>query len=499
MDTNETNEEGNKAIIHAFTTYQNAKDLQEIVSTFHEFLNVCGIPLETNSSELYARIKEKLHETNFYSPNALLRILDTKFDSECYQIAEKQREVKAVVVGAGIGGLRTAIEFAFMKLDVTVCEKRAFFARNNALHIWHSSIEDLKDIGVKFFYPKFCVGLINHVSIRQLQCAMLKVALFVGVKFTYNQEFVDIVPPASNETLWKVTTKSCSVDCGSEPSESQTAQESSELSCNVLIGADGEASHVCEVFGIERKVFQGARAIGITCNFENTNTAEDTKLEEFGVMSIYNQDFFADLAQKDIELENLVCYKDETHYFVMTVKKESLLKRGIVRENSNTTTELLAHHNLDVDKLKDFAREVGESCKLPSNSPIAKTPMGTEDIGIFDFSRKLISLHPEKFIEPPENNTPERILFGILVGDALVEPFWPLGTGANRAILSSLDAAWSVKGYIEGKDPEQVIQDANYVYETMQSASPDDLKPDFKHHTIDPHSRYIFKKINFSK
>jgi hypothetical protein len=39
----------------------------------------------------------------------------------------------------------------------------------------------------------------------------------------------------------------------------------------------------------------------------------------------------------------------------------------------------------------------------------------------------------------------EKQLLGILVGDALVEPFWPLGTGANRAILSSLDAAWSVK------------------------------------------------------
>jgi hypothetical protein len=33
-----------------------------------------------------------------------------------------------------------------------------------------------------------------------------------------------------------------------------------------------------------------------------------------------------------------------------------------------------------------------------------------------------------------------------LVGDALIEPFWPLGTGANRAILSALDTTWMVKG-----------------------------------------------------
>ena len=33
------------------------------------------------------------------------------------------------------------------------------------------------------------------------------------------------------------------------------------------------------------------------------------------------------------DLENIVYYKEETHYFVMTAKKESLLKFGVLKED----------------------------------------------------------------------------------------------------------------------------------------------------------------------
>lgn len=36
-------------------------------------------------------------------------------------------------------------------------------------------------------------------------------------------------------------------------------------------------------------------------------------------------------AETGIDLENIVYYKDDTHYFVMTAKKESLLKKGVLR------------------------------------------------------------------------------------------------------------------------------------------------------------------------
>ena len=43
------------------------------------------------------------------------------------------------------------------------------------------------------------------------------------------------------------------------------------------------------------------------------------------------QDFFNNLYEElGIALENIVYYKDETHYFVMTTKKHSLLDRGVL-------------------------------------------------------------------------------------------------------------------------------------------------------------------------
>lgn len=37
-----------------------------------------------------------------------------------------------------------------------------------------------------------------------------------------------------------------------------------------------------------------------------------------------------------IDLENIVYYKDETHYFVMTAKKKSLLKKGVIKQVRTT-------------------------------------------------------------------------------------------------------------------------------------------------------------------
>lgn len=33
-----------------------------------------------------------------------------------------------------------------------------------------------------------------------------------------------------------------------------------------------------------------------------------------------------------VDLENIVYYKDDTHYFVMTAKKASLLKKGVIKQ-----------------------------------------------------------------------------------------------------------------------------------------------------------------------
>lgn len=84
--------------------------------------------------------------------------------------------------------------------------------------------------------------------------------------------------------------------------------------------------------GFKRKEFRGKLAIAITANFINRRTEAEARVEEIsGVAFIFNQKFFKDLyAATGIDLENIVYYKDDTHYFVMTAKKHSLLDKGVI-------------------------------------------------------------------------------------------------------------------------------------------------------------------------
>ena len=84
--------------------------------------------------------------------------------------------------------------------------------------------------------------------------------------------------------------------------------------------------------GFKRKEFRGKLAIAITANFINRHTQEEARVEEIsGVAFIFNQKFFQDLKRETgIDLENIVYYKDDTHYFVMTAKKQSLLAKGVI-------------------------------------------------------------------------------------------------------------------------------------------------------------------------
>ena len=94
----------------------------------------------------------------------LFQVLDKKINLDCYSNQYACPNLQVVIVGCGPCGLRTAIEATLMGAQVTVCEKRTSFTRNNVLHLWPYVIEDLKLLGVKQFFPKFCTGSMNHIS-----------------------------------------------------------------------------------------------------------------------------------------------------------------------------------------------------------------------------------------------------------------------------------------------------------------------------------------------
>ena len=109
-----------------------------------------------------------------------------------------------MIIGAGPCGLRAAIEAQLLGAKVVVVEKRDRFSRNNVLHLWPFVIADLKALGAKKFYGKFCAGAIDHISIRQLQCILLKVALLLGVEVFEGVTFEELLEPPEDQSQSKI-------------------------------------------------------------------------------------------------------------------------------------------------------------------------------------------------------------------------------------------------------------------------------------------------------
>ena len=55
--------------------------------------------------------------------------------------------------------------------------------------------------------------------------------------------------------------------------------------------------------------------------------------------------------ESKIQLENIVYYRGETHYFVMTALRASLIDRGVILEDKDDRKSLMAPSNINRDKL----------------------------------------------------------------------------------------------------------------------------------------------------
>eukprot|EP01103_Thecamoeba_quadrilineata_P007457 TRINITY_DN17333_c0_g1_i1.p1 TRINITY_DN17333_c0_g1~~TRINITY_DN17333_c0_g1_i1.p1 ORF type:complete len:788 (+),score=168.81 TRINITY_DN17333_c0_g1_i1:19-2382(+) len=395
-------------------------------------------------------------------PN-LWATLDRKVGEEVYKETPCSH-LTTLVVGAGPAGLRFAIEAALLGSRVTVIEKRNHFTRNNVLHVWKSSISDLVSLGAKTIAPRFCTGAIDHVEIKKLQLVLLKIALIVGVEMRTLTELKEIGVPV------KLTSEG----------------KDEDFPCDVLVGADGEHSVVTEKAAFDTKTFRAGFAIGITANFVNTFTSDELKLEEFGLISYARKDFFEDLQKNfQITLENLVYYRENTHYFVMTATKQSLLARGVLKSDQETLAALLLDSNIDREKLCDYVRDIANSVGLPSTCEFATDHHQMADTAIFDFTKKASCTSPAKIL-----NFGDKKLLVSVIGDALVAPFWPLGTGANRAILSALDTAFLLTKFNPGVDLDQLMKQQLDIFKLMENSAPETLVDQYSKWTIDPNTRY---------
>ncbi|XP_072278380.1 F-actin-monooxygenase MICAL2 isoform X5 [Pyxicephalus adspersus] len=422
----------------------------------------------------YSRLKSKVTS---WKAKALWNKLDKRYGLKDYKKGKACLGTKCLIIGGGPCGLRTAIELACLGAKVVVVEKRDTFSRNNVLHLWPYTIHDLRCLGAKKFYGKFCAGAIDHISIWQLQLMLFKIALLHGIEIHVNVEFVKLLEPPEDQENQKV---------GWRAEYLPQDHPLSDYEFDVIVGADGRRN---TLEGFRRKEFRGKLAIAITANFINRNTTAEAKVEEIsGVAFIFNQKFFQDLKEETgIDLENIVYYKDSTHYFVMTAKKQSLLDKGVILNDYADAEMLLGAENVDQDSLQSYAREAADfatNYQLPSLD-FAINHYEQPDVAMFDFTSMYASENAALIRERHGHH-----LLVALVGDSLLEPFWPMGTGCARGFLAAFDTAWMVRSWAQGTPPLEVLAERESLYRLLPQTTPENISKNFDQYTIDPATRY---------
>ncbi|XP_050745165.1 F-actin-monooxygenase Mical isoform X2 [Drosophila biarmipes] len=446
-----------------------ATTMRQILALHRAMCEAVGLrPSPLN--DFYPRLKAKVRS---WKAQALWKKFDARAAHRVYGKGAACSGTRVLVIGAGPCGLRTAIEAQLLGAKVVVLEKRDRITRNNVLHLWPFVITDLRNLGAKKFYGKFCAGSIDHISIRQLQCMLLKVALLLGVEIHEGVSFEHALEPSGDGGGWRAAV-------------TPTDHAVSHYEFDVLIGADGKRN----MLDFRRKEFRGKLAIAITANFINKKTEAEAKVEEIsGVAFIFNQAFFKELYGKTgIDLENIVYYKDETHYFVMTAKKHSLIDKGVIIEDMADPGELLAPANVDTQKLHDYAREAAEfstQYQMP-NLEFAVNHYGKPDVAMFDFTSMFAAEMSCRVIVRKGAR-----LMQCLVGDSLLEPFWPTGSGCARGFLSSMDAAYAIKLWSNPQNSTLgVLAQRESIYRLLNQTTPDTLQRDISAYTVDPATRY---------
>lgn len=199
---------------------------------------------------------------------------------------------------------------------------------------------------LNFYWLYFSRGYCIDKRLLFRNILFLQVCLLLGVEIHESVTFEDLIEPCEED----------GVKTGWRARLTPHDHEASHYEFDFLICADGKRN---TIKGFARNEFRGKLAIGITANFINRQTQEENKVPEIsGVTFIFNQKFFRDMqAATAIDLENIVYYKDDTHYFVMTAKKQSLIERGVILTDQSDVASLLRPDNVNRSALLDYASD----------------------------------------------------------------------------------------------------------------------------------------------
>ncbi|XP_058401978.1 F-actin-monooxygenase MICAL2 isoform X4 [Diceros bicornis minor] len=171
----------------------------------------------------------------------------------------------------------------------------------------------------------------------------------------------------------------------------------------------------------------------------------------------------------------------------MTAKKQSLLDKGVILNDYIDTEMLLCAENVNQDSLLSYAREAADfatNYQLPSLD-FAMNHYGQPDVAMFDFTSMYASENAALVRERQSHQ-----LLVALVGDSLLEPFWPMGTGCARGFLAAFDTAWMVKGWDQGTPPLELLAEREGLYRLLPQTTPENINKNFEQYTLDPGTRY---------
>lgn len=153
----------------------------------------------------------------------------------------------------------------------------------------------------------------------------------------------------------------------------------------------------------------------------------------------------------------------------------------------NDTELLLCGDNVNQGNLLSYAREAADfatNYQLPSLD-FAINHYGQPDVAMFDFT----SMYASENAALVRERHRHRLLVA-LVGDSLLEPFWPMGTGCARGFLAAFDTAWMVRSWAQGKPPLEILAERESIYRLLPQTTPENINKNFDQYTIDPGTRY---------
>ena len=178
----------------------------------------------------------------------------------------------------------------------------------------------------------------------------------------------------------------------------------------------------------------------------------------------------------------------------MATKPAALHAAGIIRHLHPDPSTCVQRPNVNRQKLLAFARSLATFVGLSPKQQFALTNRGESDVSLFDFTAKRQCDLPCRCLESGGTR-----LHVHLVGDSAIGPFWPLGTGSNRAVLGAYDAVHAMTRFAAlspragASDVLEVLQEQEAIYLLLKQSSSSNLRscgreqPSWR---IDPLTRY---------